>query len=350
MSAPSWTDAVAVPGGLLAGPLLLHNVRRIEPLDDGVALHRLPASLAAQIEPGTRSVQANTTGCELRFRLAGERATIALRCHLPAERARRPGHGLAEVWFGGVPGWWEITPIAIGTEWTTVEIRRPRAGGAPVAPWHPDLVRLRLPFERGTHVGAIDGELAPPQPGDAPARRLLCYGSSITHGSSAMTASGSWAWRVADHLGWDLCNLGMPGNCRLEPAIAAAMAADPHWDLATCELGANVFGAWEPERFAAAVDAFLAALAATTRPVLVTDLFPSAMDGDPQRREAYAAAVAAAARRHGRAWIPGASFALGPGGLTTDQVHPSETGMAAIARRWCAVLDGLGQGLMAAGA
>ncbi|MFR2692089.1 MAG: SGNH/GDSL hydrolase family protein [Enterocloster bolteae] len=65
----------------------------------------------------------------------------------------------------------------------------------------------------------IKGDIRPPkQAGDA-RKRLLVYGSS-DHGGNASVPSGTYAFRLARKLGYDLINLGCAGSCQMDEAMA----------------------------------------------------------------------------------------------------------------------------------
>jgi hypothetical protein len=322
--------------GLQLGPVLLHNIRRLDATDEGLRPGRLAAAVRAQVEEKTQATEGRGTGCELRFRLRGEHATIRLRTQPLTDRAQ---NSMVEIWHGAFPTSNVTSPIAVGTDWTEVRIPRPDAALLqrihPDSAWSPELVRVRLQYDRVFELGAIDGDLAPPEPGDAPTHRLCCYGSSITHGSSAILPSMTGMWQAADALGMDLLNLGFPGSAYLEPAIAQAIASDPSWEVATAELGINVIGRWSPDEFAAKVDAFLAILATAGRPVLVTGIYRSAPDlHKPERIAAFRSIVAEATARHGLHHVDSTSFLTSWSQLTTDLVHPNLAGMTAIGARW----------------
>lgn len=322
--------------GLTLGPVLLHNVRRADPQATGLRLGRLPAAVRSEVEEKTQGTESRGTGCELRFRIRGDAATVRLRT-LPMPD--RPANSLVEVWYGAFPAGPLRSPEAVGTEWTELRIPRPDAAllerHRDGSPWSPGLVRVRLQYDRHFELGGVDGDLAPPQPEDAPRRRLCCYGSSITHGSSALLPSTTAMWQAADALGMDLLNLGFPGSAYLEPAIARMIAADPAWDVATAELGINVIGRWTPEEFAARADAFLAILAGAGRPVLATAVYRSRPDSDqPERVAAYRRIVAEACGRHGLVHVASDAFITGWTQLTADLVHPAPNGMAAIGACW----------------
>jgi hypothetical protein len=322
--------------GLMLGAVHLHNVRRLDPLSVGHRLGRLPTAVRDRIEAKTQTTEARGTGCELRFRLLGDHAVIRLRTQPMTDR---PQSCLVEVWYGAIPAGPQISPVVIDDRWTEVRIPRPDVAllvrVLPGSCWSPGLVRVRLQYDRFFELDTVDGDIAPPEPGDAPARRLCCYGSSITHGASALLPSTTGMWQSANALGLDLLNLGFPGTAYLEPAIAEHIAADPSWHVATAELGINVIGRWQPEEFAAKVEVFLGILATAGRPVLATGPYRSRPDLDnPERVAAFRRIVAEACARHHLHHVDSGLFLTDWRQLTADLVHPNPAGMAAIGARW----------------
>lgn len=68
--------------------------------------------------------------------------------------------------------------------------------------------------------------MSPPQIGQEQRARYLAYGSSITHGSSVVGPTETYAMRVARLLGMDLINLGFAGSAHFDDALATYIADD----------------------------------------------------------------------------------------------------------------------------
>ena len=66
----------------------------------------------------------------------------------------------------------------------------------------------------------------PPQRDQCPEKVLLCYGSSITHGSNAIDASHTWASILGHNLNMDVKNLGMAGSCAMEAEMIDYIASE----------------------------------------------------------------------------------------------------------------------------
>jgi len=257
------------------------------------------------------------------------------------------------VWFGPFEGDWTICPRTIGTEPTTLTITMPhnleqlqhhaRENGLA---YDPALVRVILPYEWFTELVDIEGEIEPPRPEQTPARKMLAYGSSITHGGGAVRPTESYAMLTASSLGMDLINLGFAGSAHMEAEMARYIARDVDWELATLEMGINVIDSWPVEQFREQVQVFVREIA-TAHPdrwIFCIDLFTCVndLDHDPLI-EAYRQVVretVAELALPKLVYLNGQSLLTGISGLTADLVHPSSAGMQEISARLVEVIRG----------
>ncbi len=72
--------------------------------------------------------------------------------------------------------------------------------------------------------------------------RWLAYGSSLTVGWEAASPTGTWPAVAARATDTCLLNMGLDGQCHLDPAVAMVVR-DQSMDIITLELGINVYGA-----------------------------------------------------------------------------------------------------------
>jgi len=133
-------------------------------------------------------------------------------------------------------------------------------------------------FDRGrVFLHDVIGEVEPPKPEQCPKKTLLCYGSSITHGSNSIDASHTWASVLGYNLNVDVRNLGMAGSCCMEPEMVdyiAALGEQGKWDMAVLELGINVLG-WEEDKIRERVENTLTQIAGRNpeKPIFVVSPF-----------------------------------------------------------------------------
>lgn len=322
----------------------LYNVRGLVSLGDqpGYQISRIPENLRAQMNEGAQRTAFNTCGVEIRFNLIGETANITLqRC--PAGDVPVDPAGVAEIWHGPFEGDWTICPRTIGPQPTVITLKRPanlerlRAIARQQSlDFDPALFRIILPYDWPTYLIDIQGDIAPPRPDQVPIRKILSYGSSITHGGGAVRPAESYAMLTAARLGCDLINLGFAGSAQIEPEMADFIASEVDWDLATLEMGINVIGIWSIEQFRERVQTFLHKVACPhpDRWIFCIDLFTFEGDltGDP-KATAFREVVAQTVKGENLprlVHLDGRSLLKSLAGLTADLVHPSSAGMLEI--------------------
>ena len=173
------------------------------------------------------------------------------------------------------------------------------------------------------------------------------YGSSITHGASAVRPTGTYAMRTAQRLGVDLINLGFGGGAHLEPQMAEYIAARDDWDLATLELGINILDI-SVAAFAQRVARFVTTIAAAhpDKPIYCIDVYPC-------NEELHGGDKAIAFREVVRAQVarmaaPNVHHIAGPdvlddlGGLSQDLTHPAPAGMERMAENLARMIEASG--------
>ncbi len=91
-----------------------------------------------------------------------------------------------------------------------------------------------------------------------PRRRWVHHGSSISHCSGAHSPSRTWPAVAARLAGVELLNLGLGGNCHLDPFVARTMRDQPA-DVISLKAGINVVNAdsLKERTFAPALHGFL---------------------------------------------------------------------------------------------
>lgn len=309
--------------------------------DRGLWLCRLPDALRRQLNPNAQVMALATAACEIRLNLHSEAAAFTL------------GNGWS--WPPAVldvyQGAFLVNRHALGPEPVRIEIALPpnmaelrRLTAERRLPYDADLTRVVLPYCASTRLLNMEGDLALPEPHQVPARRLLFYGSSITHGYCAQGPMDSYAQLTAMSLGMDPINLGLGGAAHLEPEMADYIAGRGDWDVAVLEMGINILGAISTEEFARRVDGFVTRIARAhpDKWVFCIDLFTCAHDlaGTAKIatfRQIVRQQVAKLALPR-LVYVCGEALLTSASGLTADLVHPSPAGMAEIAHRLVQVI------------
>lgn len=325
----------------------LYNVSELLPLEDGgVTWRRVPAWVEEEMQPGGVGMNRAATGVEIRFVLEGEEAVLRMAA-LPESYG--DGTAMFHVFRGGIQGGWEDHEVDkyVGTGVHDFVIRRSpnpdflrRAAAQADDPFDPAVIRIV--FDRG-HYRLLDilGKVRPPRREECPARTLLFYGSSITHGSNAIDQSHSFASVIGHRLHTDVRNLGFAGHCRMEPAMAEYLAAEGErgaYDAAVLELGINVLD-WEESRIRERVGHLLRQVAGRNpeKPVLVLSPFYCNEDFRGGTRAARWRAIIAEsvadACLPNLTYINGLDLLGSAALLSADEVHPNLYGVATIADR-----------------
>ena len=317
-----------------------HNAEELVPYEDGWRIHRVPADVRAQCNEGLQTTSSlYGTGVELRFVLLGEYADIRLRA-LPL-----PEGQMAFLYYGAIQGGWQQSSFVITERETVIHVTRPdnpdqlrQLAKESGMPFSPEVIRLVLPYGNIVFLG-VEGDVMPPAPDMLPKKTLLCYGSSITHGSLALITPYTYPFRMAQKLGMDVLNKGFAGTCHCERAMAEWFAARKDWDVMTLEMGINMMGMTERE-FERRIDEFTAVMAADGRPVFATSIFHYNGDhygADQARGQRFREIVRkyAQPRLH---FVDGLELLDRADYITQDMVHPSLEGIIQISDRWTEII------------
>lgn len=323
----------------------LHNVEALESIEDdkGMKLSRVPEAVRSALNETAQWTAFNGCGTEIRFNLHSENARAVLR-KLPNSAISL--YGIAEVYHGGFQGSYDLCPQHIGMSDSEIVVHAsPQLSELKKLtkrfdiPYDPSLIRILLPYDCPTVFVSLEGDISPPRPEQAPARRILSYGSSITHGGGSVAPSESYAMNTARLLKMDLINLGFAGSAQMEPAMADYIASRNDWEIATLEMGINVIGTWSPEIFAERIDYFVETVAHAhpNRWIFCIDMFTNLHDlVSPQKAACFRGIVrdkVAALRMPRVVYLDGTKLLPGYLGLSADLVHPSPFGMLEISHQ-----------------
>ena len=322
------------------GQAELHNVHEL--LDDpggvGSICCRVPNDLRVTLNDAAKTNALQASGCEIRFNLEGPRAVITLRSP--------EGPTLAEVYQGDFFSALHVvdadpTRIVVGRPDTEPVMRRVTPSNAR---FDTGLSRVVLPWRPSVRVISIEGETSLPRPDQTPDTRYLAYGSSITHGSTAVRPTGTYPARTAELLGTDLFNLGFGGGAHLEAGMADYIAGRTDWDIATLEMGINVVQSFSVDEFFRRVEYFVTTIA-DAHPdqwIFCIDIFPCLYDFmGVENCETFRSIVAERVQLLNRpklVHIPGDAMLRSNNGLTVDLVHPAPAGFEEMARNLAEII------------
>lgn len=314
---------------ILDGRFEFFNMEEALQTNEGTYYSRVPLSVRAQMsENAITTATLSATGAEIRFVFneGGEEATVSAYCEDEFITL-----GLYYGCFQG--GWQWLGSYGLMHGENRVPIARPgnmeqlqQVARARGDAFSPEVMRLCLRSGRVRDV-RLEGDVRPPRPDETPKKRVLFYGSSITHGSLSHLPGSDFATRVCAHLGMDRINKGMPGTCLMEKAVADYLAARDDYDFAVYELGSNIPSAMSEEGFGGRVEYLLSAYAKAhpEKPLFVIDDLIILGDGHEARREQVRRCLERLNNPrfvyiNGREMLPGAQY------LSADFVHPTVDG------------------------
>jgi GDSL-like Lipase/Acylhydrolase family len=245
---------------------LFRGAVELERTERGVQPHRLPAWARRQLpDPQLLMAEAQAAGVRLVAR------TRATRIELDARPTRVTYVGLP----GRPDGVYELLVDGDLAGRATVDggdvlAIDPATGAREVRPGEPGrvtfdelpdrdkTVELWLPHNELATLVELRAD-APLEPVTADGRPVwLHHGSSISHGSNALTPTGTWTALAARAAGVDLLNLGFGGSALLDPQTARTMRDTPA-DLISVKIGINIVNGdtMRLRTFTAAVHGFL---------------------------------------------------------------------------------------------
>lgn len=272
----------------------IHNAAALDADESGATWYRFPKDVCDVMElDKEKKVCTNSTGVELRFKISGESATIKMEC---TDGKDAGVVSCFHVFRGGIQGGWQDVELNcyVPPKPHLFEIKNAenmntlkKTADEIKSPWSPEVVRII--FDRG-HYRIIDviGDVEAPSAEDVPKDTLLCYGSSITHGSNALDQSHAWASILADNIKMDCRNLGMAGTCAMEPEAVDYIADEGvrgNWSAATLELGINVLN-WDESKIYSRAKYTVETIAKRNKdkPIFVISPLYCADENDPNHR------------------------------------------------------------------
>jgi lysophospholipase L1-like esterase len=323
----------------------IHNIGHIEHTHQGITWLRVPREVYDALESDMGQAMArNAIGVELRFVIRRGQAKIVMRSKSDPRFLTT-----LHVHYGGLQGGWDAHEMNSHIPTTPTEFVFSRPGNMDTLQeiskqaglsWDPEVVRVVL--ERGDiEIVSIEGDIAPPKKHQMPSKTLLTYGSSITHGSNALSIDYAWPSIVAHRLQTDLLNLGMAGSCRMEPMMVehiAAMGEADRWHMAILELGINVLD-WDESLIRRRVEHTLQQVAGRNpaKPVVVISPFYSIDDflnkGNAAKWRRVLREIIGLGRHPNVHFIDGLELLGEMSLIAVDEVHPSIHGIMQIADR-----------------
>lgn len=330
----------------------IHNIEEARLIEgnEGLRLQRVPESVRAELNPKAQDRMLSPDCGEIRFVCEDGPARITLSSAGVTETA---------TFYGGFQK--KNGGVSIGRETQTIEIHAPDLPDKLTSeytdrmPFHPRVCRLILgrPASSPIFLHTIEGDIRAPQPAELPQRRLLTYGTSITHGAAASRPYLSYAAQTAWRLGADLINLGVGGSAYCEHAISDYIAERRDWNIGVLSLSVNMIGGgFSNNEFAERVGYMINTVAEsdTSRPVFCITLYPHHRDFSDAMTDNEKRKKSSDFRDILRQTVkdcphPNVHMVEGPDmldditGLTDDLIHPSDLGMIRMGENLARIIE-----------
>lgn len=297
-----------------------------------------------RVLPHGRNYQLDNPGVRLRFRCDAKDLQVELGYLERNNPVRaRNGVGVFRIDGAGREEWRFDRPAPAGREPEIVTVKLPADGG-----FHD--YELILPYGDRVEVRAVltDPAARFERPAARPAKRVVFYGDSVTHGFTASRIDRTYPFLVGEKLGVEAVNLGL-GGIGLNP-VAAKQLAELPMDLLVVAIGVNDWqGGRPPEEYAKRATQFAERIHAR-RPdlplVWITPLWvPPSWKPEKAKYDLplYGEAAARALRE-----LPGVRVVDGSALIDHDPalfdrvaVHPNDRGFAMMAERLSRQLEDL---------
>lgn len=315
-----------------------HNVAEIVENDNGsISFRRVPKSVQDAMEMNKEICEC-ATGVELRFVMKSDTVKIKLK--------KKDGKlSTVNVFRGAILASWDELEKVVTPDGTEIVIKKHphpetlmKMSEELKTSWSPEVIRVM--FNHGYYEFVdIVGEVEPPLKSQVPQKKLMVYGSSITHGSNSVIAYMSWVSILSKKLNVDNINLGMAGSCAMEPEMVNYIASEGEngkWDFAILELGINVLN-WDKKKIADRVKNTLEQNAGRNqyKKVFVVSPFYCNDDfygtGQANLWRAYIKDIADELNYSNVTVIDGLDMLGKMCYLSADEIHPSIDGMIMIA-------------------
>lgn len=202
--------------------------------------------------------------------------------------------------------------------------------------YHPKLIRIVIGYSGYVSYIGLNtyGNRRPPLESELPRKRLLLYGSSISHGSEALEYINSYAFILSRLLKMDVINKSIPGSCQAEE-IMCKYLRKISCDLAFIEFGVNVLELYSLEEYQKHLDMLLDSLA--SKEVYFTSVLDN---GNLLEQDSSAYKKMMEFRRYAKSiqkyiYIDPKVLLDDFSSLTADFLHPSDYGQMRIAINLC---------------
>ena len=220
------------------------DVAELVETERGIAPHRLPAWVRRQFpDPQLLAMEGQPSGVRVRFTTQSREVALVSHAHRVMYRGADRPRGRVDV---VVDGAFILSDPLSGGDATEVDLMTgqavPRSGEPHVTqfalPEGTHEVEIWLPHNEGLELLELRSDAAL-SPTTSRKPRWVHHGSSISHGSNALTPTEIWPAVAARQAGLELKNLGLGGSSLVDPFMARVIR-DTEADLISVKFGINV--------------------------------------------------------------------------------------------------------------
>ncbi|WP_406139593.1 GDSL-type esterase/lipase family protein [Streptomyces sp. NBC_01089] len=246
-------NATAATAAAISTPLtpeLIRGALDLERTAHGLLPHRLPARARAQYSDGQLAMaEAQPSGVRLAIRTSATTVELdTLRTKMAYQGVPPRPDGLYDLIVDGrLAGQASVTGGNVHLVDLTTGAAETRPGPIGTVRFsglsaEPKDIEIWLPYNEVTELVALRTD-APVEPLPDRGRKVwLHHGSSISHGSNALSSSTTWPALAAALGDAELVNMGFGGGALLDPFTARAMRDTPA-DLISVKMGINIVNA-----------------------------------------------------------------------------------------------------------
>lgn len=321
---------------VLTQPFSVHGL--MAPTEEEPFFHRIPRSVAEQVNPGVSHLYRQSTGGRVRFRTDSSRIAVRVKLLEYSKNAKFSLLFVAgmDLYLDGKFRKILPPPADLQDSYTAiVELGETKMQDVLIHfPAYGSVISLEIGLD-------ADAALLAPKPYRV-TTPVVFYGSSITHGSSTSRPGNSYPNVLSRRLDCEILNLGFSGNALGEQTIAEYIAALP-MSVFVCEYDHNSPNA---EFLAQTHEPFYRTIRRKNPDLPVIFMSrPRARFNDEEEakrrevvRKTYHDAKAAGENVY---FVDGAGILniFGGDDGTIDTIHPNDLGFACIAKALCDVLE-----------
>ena len=320
----------------------LHNVDYVEKGEHGYVMFRVPNETREKLNTRARDlVSRYTTGVEIRFVMNSDKAVLKLYVNGQNKNRFLP----CQLFYGGIySGWLWYDPVNLNDGLNEIVIDKVKLEEKVAEKSKNEghtfdyrVIRVMLGSADIEFV-SLEGDTRPPLSSEKPSKKILFYGSSITHGSLSCMPSVNFVNIVGGHFKADVFNKGYAGACHCSNAMADYIANRNDFDFAVCEVATNIYGAIPDEKLFDRIKYLINVYKEKTgKKIIIIDNLILKPQNENCRKLVKEAVEAAG--YDGAIYVNGRCLLESESNVTADMTHPNPMGQIKIAENLIKIIQ-----------